>query len=194
MQDDTDTPLLETFDKNARPARRQTVERLIAAGLLALVALFVFAIDRIEDDTMSPTFVRGQSILATKLPFYMRDPQRGEVVILRNSVDTSRFARRVVGLPGDSVDIRAVQITVNGSTLFEPYIRADLDATSLNSDTIKIRLKQDEYLVLNDNRADFNDGRTWGAIQRDQIVGLAWLVFFPVNDMNWVQHVALDAQ
>ena len=92
------------------------------------------------------------------------------------------FVKRVIGVPGDVVEINEGAVSVNGRALHEPYItsrdRASMDPVSL---------RPGEYFVLGDNRAGSNDSRNWGPVPEENILGQVWMVYWPPSDWGLLQ-------
>ena len=172
----------------------------------AILALFVFAIlqisvqnYRVEGPSMLPNLVDGEHVLVnkmvyakfhssqlmSKLPFSnlvdgdlvypFHPPRRGDVIIFhfpRN--EAHDFVKRVIGLAGDTVEIDAGQVMVNGIPLSEPYI-----TKHDQSDMHPVRIPEDHFFVLGDNRSASNASRNWGLVPADNIVGQAWVAYWP---------------
>ena len=185
------------------------VRELTEAILLALV-IFVFIQTsiqnfKVEGSSMHPTLEGGQYLLVNKLVYFQFDdqrwsrlvpfwkveqssrsfavhpPQRGEVIVFHYPRDVTRdFVKRVIGVPGDRVEIRGSTVVVNGQALTEPYI-SEQDP----SDMDPIVVKEGEYFVLGDNRSrgGSNDSRNWGTVPEDNILGKVWVVYWPPE--NW---------
>ena len=175
-----------------------------------ILALFIFAIlqvsvqnYRVEGPSMLSTLVDGEHVLVnklvyakfgsgklmSKLPFANRldgnvvypfhPPRRGDVIIFhfpRN--ETHDFVKRVIGLPGDTVHIDDGQVIVNGTPLAEPYI-TQYDQIYMHP----VRIAEGHFFVLGDNRRASNDSRNWGLVPADNIVGQAWVAYWPLS--NW---------
>ncbi len=166
---------------------------------------------KVEGSSMRPTLEGGQYLLVNKLvyfkidqerlsriiPFWKVDtsresfalhpPERGEVIVFRfpdpNPENRRRdFVKRVIGVPGDRVEIREGTVYLNGDPLAEPYI------TVQDNTTIRERRMGDkEYFVLGDNRRGSNDSRTWGPVPEENILGKVWVVYWPISSWSWLQ-------
>jgi signal peptidase I len=183
------------------------IREIVEAILLAIVVFVVIQTSiqnfRVEGSSMQPTLEGGQYLLVNKLvylkldqerlsriiPFWKVDkshrsfavhpPQSGEVIVFHYPGDTSRdFVKRVVGVPGDRVEIRRGTVYVNGMPLDEPYI-----TVPGTSDMNQLLLKEKEYFVLGDNRRGSNDSRSWGPVPEELILGKVWIVYWPLA--NW---------
>jgi signal peptidase I len=138
---------------------------------------------RVDGPSMQPNLHTGQFVLADKLAFYLGEPRRGDVVVVRPPVNREvEFIKRVIGLPGERVVVAAGLVRVDGRPLREPYIAAppNYDGEWL--------LGEDQYLVLGDNRIDSSDSHVWGPVPREDIVGKALVVYWPVAEWGVVRH------
>ncbi len=134
----------------------------------------------VDGASMDPTFKNGQYLVVDELSYHFREPERGEVLIFKYPKDPSKyFIKRIIGLPGEKVQINNGQVTIynntnqNGLTLEEPYVKLT------KSDTSTFQLSEAEYFVMGDNRAQSADSRIWGAVPRDNIVGRPFIRFLP---------------
>lgn len=152
---------------------------------------FFFASTEVNDDRMTPTLRFGQRVLVSRLPYHLTAPQRGDIVAVRSHTDPSRIELyRVVGLPGDALDIRGIQVVVNGLPLREPYLLEWRERLNLGATTVgRYRLGEEDYFLLNDNRANLSDSRSFGTFSRDRILGRAWLIYWPPQNVAAVAHV-----
>ncbi|HEV3245292.1 MAG TPA: signal peptidase I [Candidatus Paceibacterota bacterium] len=163
---------------------------VIALGLALLIRFFVAAPYVVDGTSMLPTFQNWNYLIVDRISYDLGAPQRGDVVVLALPEDTARdLIKRVIGLPGDTVDISGSKPTVtisnkdypNGFTLAEPYI----DPANYGGPTdIKVTLGPDQYYVLGDNRGVSADSRTWGVLPRQDIVGRVLLRLYPFNELG----------
>ena len=178
----------------------------VEATLLAIVIFFIVhgSIQnfRVEGLSMDPALKNGEMVIVNKLLYYRIDikrlaslvpfwdvkdkrslslfhePHRGEVVVFNWPVDPERqLVKRVIGVPGDTVEIRSGSVYVTGIPLREPYI-ASLHGIRENIGPVKV--SEGYYFVMGDNRLHSNDSRDWGLVARDDIVGKIWLVYWPM--------------
>lgn len=137
--------------------------------------------------SMVPTFANADYLLIDELSYRFRPPERGEVVVFHYPKDErTYFIKRVIGLPGEKVLIRDGQVTIinaehpQGFVLSEPYLPAGTK-TSGNEELI---LAADQYVVLGDNRSYSFDSRSWGVLNRQEIVGLARVRLWPLSTLQ----------
>jgi len=136
--------------------------------------------------SMSPTFETGQYIVVDQLTYHLTDPSRGDVIVFRFPQDTSKFfIKRVVGLPGETIQISGEKITIlkkDGSEVIldEPYIKLRKDSFT------ETKLNDDEYFVMGDNRSASLDSRIWGPLGEEYIIGRAYIRLLPASKIDFL--------
>ncbi len=172
--------------------RRRTLLREIVDTALLVVAIYTLvnlltARFIVEGASMSPNFETGQFIIVSRLPYLLNGPQRGDVVVFDSPDDPERdFIKRVIGLPGETIEVRAGLVYVNGVPLDEPYIESPPRYSGTWT------LGPDEYFVLGDNRNNSRDSHAFGTLSRDKIIGQAWLIYWPPQDWGIIPHYSYD--
>lgn len=147
---------------------------LISLGIFLFVYIFLVQPHRVKGESMIPNFQDGELLLTEKVSYRFGEPQRGDVVVFEAPVGRQvDFIKRIIGLPGDRVEIRGGSVTVNGVKLTETYI------STITAGDEDIKLGEDEYLVLGDNRPASSDSRVFGSIKRSSIRGRVWFVYWP---------------
>lgn len=164
--------------------------RIIAVVLVVIVLLeqFVVVNARIPSASMEPTIMTGDHIFGNRLAYKTKDPERFDIVIFRYPDDESRlFIKRVIGLPGDTIDIRDGDVYINGSEtpLPDDYC-AEEDSTDTGYLTFPITVPEDSYFMLGDNRLYSKDSRYWNNtfVKEDKILGKAFLRYWPLNKIS----------
>ena len=156
--------------------RRRLAKLALLIGLsfcsyLFFSRLIVTAVE-IKGASMSPTLAAGDRFLLNRFAFLHREPQRGELVVLRDPETNELIVKRIVGMPCETVIMQNDHIYVNGRLLSEPYASAAVrfdHASPLGKATVILR---DHYFVLGDNRSRSLDSRAFGAVPRESIVGV----------------------
>lgn len=129
--------------------------------------------------SMEPNFYDSEYLIIDELTYAFRKPERGEVVVFRYPLNPSEFfIKRIIGLPGDAVEIKNGKILINDKVFPETYISAELEKETMPNLTAK--LDENDYFVLGDNRLKSSDSRFWGALPKDKIMGRALLRLWPV--------------
>ncbi len=158
---------------------------LIAMVIIVPIRYFIMQPFFVRGESMEPTFDSGEYLIIDQLSYRLRDPQRGEVIVFRYPGQPSKYyIKRIVGLPGDVITIQDGSVVVknemypDGVILDEsPYLAGSVRTGGRNEE----RLGPDEYFVLGDNRAASSDSRSWGSLNRDHVVGKAWIRAWPFD-------------
>jgi signal peptidase I len=193
---------------SGRALIREIAEWIVIFGaafiLVALLNIAVFATTQVRQTSMEDTLMEGQHLFVEKLSYAFGDPSRGDIIVFienkypENYLDSIRIfltdvrdilkpperktnirmVKRVIGIPGDDVDIYEGKVYVNGKELDEKYTKG---VTFQREQPMPVRLKENEYFVLGDNREVSKDSRTFGTIDRSQIEGKAVYRFWPLS-------------
>ena len=169
----------------SQSALRENLESLLWAVALALaIRTFLMAPFKIPSGSMRPTLMEGDRILVNKFLYHFRAPQRGEIIVFRYPEDPKRpFIKRLVGIEGDTVEIRSGKVLINGRVPEEAmlhslyYYNQGINGQVGQSVTIP----EGAYFVLGDNSASSHDSRFWGFVPRRLLIGRAMCVFWPVT-------------
>ena len=162
---------------------REIIETLLLTLLIFWVVNAITGRFRIEGHSMLPTLHEGEYVLINKLAYYLEDPQRGDIIVLQFPQDRTRdFIKRIIGLPGDQIEIGDRQVKVNGQALTEPYIADEPDYAGTWT------VPAGQYFVLGDNRNNSSDSHSWQFLPFSDIVGKAWLIYWPPGDAKPVPH------
>ena len=159
---------------------------LIALLIVLPIRMFIAQPFIVSGASMETTFSSGEYLIVDQISYRLEVPERGDVIVFRYPKDPSKFfIKRIIGIPGDTVDIKGDVVKLitteypEGKVLDEPYIRSMAPNTTLSE-----TLGDDEYFVMGDNRNASSDSRVWGVLQRDKIVGRAFLRLYPFTSAN----------
>lgn len=182
-----DSVLPPAVFETERPPRRGALGACLGTlrtGVLALAfyALF-FHLSIVRGRSMAPGIQDGDRILVEPWSYTLAGVERGDVVVLRYPLDpTLDYIKRVIGLPGDRVTMANGHVWVNGELLNEPYV-ADVDRSTY----LDVRVKEDNYFVLGDNRPRSSDSREFGQVPSAYIRGRVDVRLWPPSRMGWIR-------
>ena len=133
---------------------------------------------------MEPNFHENDYLIIDELSYRLREPQRGEVVVLRSPFEKDYyFIKRIVGLPGETVSVKNGLVKIfnqanpEGIVLDEVYLETD----EMTDGDLEVKIGQGEYFVMGDNRRYSYDSRRWGLLKESDLIGRVWLRLWPVN-------------
>ena len=163
----------------------EVVESALMA--IALVFLFIrpFVVQAffIPSPSMYPTLREGDHILVNKFVYRFREPRVGEIIVFKAPPDASDdnterdFIKRLVGVPGDTVEVKEGALFRNGRRMDEPY----LEEKEITYSMPAMKIPDDRLFVLGDNRNDSRDSHWWGTLERKRVIGKAMVRFWPLN-------------
>lgn len=161
---------------------------LLAMAIIVPVRYFLVQPFFVRGASMQPNFIDGEYLVVDELSYRLREPRRGEVIVFQYPGDPSQFfIKRLVGLPGETVEIGQGQVLIKNSVYPEGVLLDEsqyLSGEVRTGGTLSITLGEDEYFVLGDNRPSSSDSRSWGLLTEKAIVGRAWIRAFPVNRLG----------
>jgi signal peptidase I len=156
-----------------------TRDLLIAIGLALVIIVFLYQPVKVEGTSMAPLLSDQERIFINKFVYRFEPIERGDVVVFWYPLDHSKsFIKRVVGLPGESVEIRQGAVYVNGKVVPEPYVPPQYEDLS---DFGPVRVPPDSYFVMGDHRISSNDSRVFGPVASRFIYGRAVFAYWPVD-------------
>ena len=158
---------------------------VVALIIVVPVRFFVAQPFIVSGASMDPTFETGQYLIVDELSYRFEPPNRGDVIVFKYPKDpTQYFIKRVIGMPNETVSIKAGQVFVedtsgNTTKLDEKYV-----TNKGNGADMTVKLKNDEYFVMGDNRPESSDSRTWGTLPRENIIGRALVRLLPLQTIS----------
>jgi signal peptidase I len=165
---------------------------VIAVALLVafVVRTFVLAHFVVEGSSMYSTLETGDRVFVNKLSYRLHDPNRGDVVVLHQITGASErdLIKRVIALPGETVEIRNCTVLIDGQVLNEPYLDPEVvTPTDCGGDySLNGPVPESHVFVLGDNRGGSQDSRVIGPVNEDDLVGRAFVVFWPQSHWQWL--------
>ncbi len=185
-------------------AFRELAETAITAVLIFIVLQTMTQTFRVEGQSMFPTLQNGQHLLVNRFVYtgasggvlgdvmrvvtgtdegradLFHGPQRGDVVVFHPPTGQREdFVKRIIGVPGDSVDIRGGLVYINGQVVEESY-----PATPSGGQEYPLTVEDSEFFVLGDNRSRSNDSRSWGTVPAENIIGRVWFAYWPPSEFR----------
>ena len=169
-----------------------TRDLLIAIGLALVIIVFLYQPVKVEGTSMAPLLSDQERIFINKFVYRFEPIQRGDVVVFWYPLDrTKSFIKRVVGLPGETVEIRQGAVYVNGKVVPEPYVPPQYEDLS---DFGPVRVPRDSYFVMGDHRVSSNDSRVFGPVASRFIYGRAVFAYWPVDHFGSLSATDADTK
>ncbi|HEX7017814.1 MAG TPA: signal peptidase I [Patescibacteria group bacterium] len=171
---------------------------VIAMSIFLVIYLFVMQPHQVNGQSMVPNFQNGEYVLTDKISYKIGDPQRGDVIVF-HAPEAAQcpkgtgcdFIKRILAIPGETVEIKNNQVYVNGQAIEESYIPDEFETKAgLFTQNRVITLGPDEYFAVGDNRSHSSDSRAWGPIHRSDIVGKAFFRYWPVTNAGLLSNVS----
>ena len=158
---------------------------IITIGLTEVITNFVIINANIPSGSMENTIMTGDKLIALRTAYWFNDPERGDIIIFEYPDNEEEwFIKRVIALPGETVEVRDGKVYINNSTtpLDVPYIKEEPV-----EDFGPYTVPKDGYFVMGDNRNNSNDARDWQThyVRRDEILGKAWFRYYP--SIGWIE-------
>ena len=179
------------------PAANAFVEVLKAVAIAVVLSLgintFLLQVVDVRQSSMETTLEEGDRLILSKIDYHFHDPQRGDIIVFRppapacplEATTCVPFVKRVIGIPGDRIDVRDGRVYLNEVALNERYAK---QPTAAEGDAVRYPfvVPSDSVFVLGDNRPVSGDSRAWGAVPRASILGKAYVDFWPVAHVKWL--------
>ncbi|MBO8137732.1 MAG: signal peptidase I [Desulfotomaculum sp.] len=165
--------------KNKKSPIREIIESVVIAVILAvIIRTFIVEPFYIPSGSMEPTLMINDRIIVSKVSYYFGEPERGDIVVFKYPKDPSKnFVKRLIGKPGDVVELRSSKLYVNGQEVPENYLLPGIRY----ADYGPVKIPDGHYLMLGDNRNNSEDSRYWGFLPEDLIIGKAVLIYWPID-------------
>ena len=185
-------------NKEEAPEQEQSIWRSLGGTLLYLLVIvlltwvivtFVGQRTKVDGHSMEPTLSDGDNLIVDKLSYRFRDPERYDIIVFPyQHAENTYYIKRIIGLPGETVQVIDGYMYINGKKLDEHYGAEVMEDPGIAAEPIK--LGDDEYFVLGDNWNHSSDSRvaSVGVLTRDMLIGRAWVRIYPFNKIGVIKH------
>jgi len=164
---------------------KEIIESVVIAVVLALlIRTFLFQFFWIPSRSMEPTLLINDRIVVTRFSYWLHEPQRDDVVVFKYPLDPKKdYVKRLIGLPGEKLEIIDSKLYINDNLVEEPYLPEGLTFENFGP----IEIPQGKYFMMGDNRNNSSDSRVWGFVDEDLLIGKAQLIYWPLDRMGRVK-------
>ncbi len=160
----------------------EVLSTIVPALIIAVfIHLFLAQATRVEGYSMEPTLYGHQRLIIEKLSYRIHEPNRGDIVVVRVPQFDKLLIKRIIGLPGETLEIRNGVVYINGQPLDEPYVNG-----RPRGSYPPLLIPEGYVFVMGDNRNNSNDSRAFGPVPIENIVGHAWMRYWPPDDFGFM--------
>ncbi len=176
-----------TPSRHGRAAAEWAILIVAALVIAIVIRTFVFQAFYIPSESMVPTLKIGDRVLVNKLSYKLHDPRRGDIVVFKapesaRTEEIKDLVKRLIGLPGDTIEGKDGRIYINGKPLNEPYLPADVKSRTFGPE----KVPPDSYFMLGDNRQYSKDSTFFGPVKRDQLIGRVFMRIWPPSHLGFL--------
>lgn len=168
-------------------------EILITLGLAVVIFLILQTTIQssiVDGSSMQPGLEDGQRLIVVKAAYHFSGPERGDIVIIHPPIAPQKqWVKRLIGVPGDTVEVKGGKVYVNGTSLNEPYLKSPPAYT-----LAPYKVPSNNYFVMGDNRNNSTDSHYGWTVTRENIVGEVWLRIWPLSEWGVVQGYPLSEE
>jgi signal peptidase I len=180
-----------TTEKTKSDQLRSIFKTIIfAIALVFMIRAFLFSPYIVEGASMNPTLHNGERLFVNKLSYSLHDIHRGDIVIIKDEAKNKHYVKRVIGLPGEKIEMKKDQLYIDDKKVSEPYLKTNRQIANnmdmeLTGDFEPVQIPENEVFVMGDNRLYSMDSRNGlGLIDEKRIVGKSEFVFYPVKKIR----------
>ncbi len=156
----------------------------IAVILAVIIRFFLFQPFYIPSGSMEPTLKPGDRIIVNKITYRFSTPERGDIMVFKYPRDPERdFIKRVVGLPGENIEIKDSIVYINKKQAPQPFLAPGISFANFGP----VKIPEGNYFMMGDNRNNSEDSRVWGTLPGENIVGKAMFKYWPLNRIGSVK-------
>ncbi|MDO8686874.1 MAG: signal peptidase I [Candidatus Berkelbacteria bacterium] len=157
---------------------------IVLVILFTMAHFFVATLFIVDGVSMEPNYHSGEYIIVNRWQYLFGKPERGDTVVLKfpGDPENKKYIKRIIGLPGENVIVQEGSVFINGQKLDEKYLPSDTQTLP----NVNRTLREDDFFLLGDNRANSSDSRVWGVANRQHLIGSAWVVLYPFETFGIV--------
>lgn len=174
------------MDENIKKEVISWIKLILSAFIIAFILkTYIFQIALVNQISMEPTLHEGQILVIAKVNYLFSDPNRGDIVVLKDELENKYLIKRAIGLPGEVIEIKNDRVYINEKELKPDYT----EALTQDNGFVKSKVPEGKYFVMGDNRPHSRDSRsdTVGYVNRTNIVGKAVFRIWPINKIGIVK-------
>lgn len=186
LYEDPPSPNPQNHNQPTQVVVREVIETLLLTFFIFWMVNSVVGRYRIDGSSMNPTLQDSQYLLVNNVSYFFDGPERGDIIVFKHPSQDLNLIKRVIGVPGDHIEISNQIVTVNDIELDEPYIQADPTYDGVWD------IQEGSYFVLGDNRNNSSDSHSWNALPEENILGKAMVVYWPPQDWSGVPHFTFN--
>ena len=180
------------MNEKMRYFMKEWIEPIIIAVILALIIrAFIVQAFKIPTGSMRPTLIEGDRILVSKFIYKFKEPERGDVIVFRSPEDKKKdFIKRLVGLPGEQLEISNGTILINNRATSKDSVireRYYYNRGDFGREGQVLEIPADTYFALGDNSISSRDSRYWGFLPRKYLIGKAFLIYWPPRRIRLIK-------
>ncbi len=183
--------------RNAMPRGRRILRDILGWVLYFLIIIvavyfvitYVGQRTKVSGSSMEPTLQNGDNLIVDKLSYRFREPERYEIIVFPfKHAENTFYIKRIIGLPGDTIQVKEGYVYLNGEKLEESFEKIDIGKEGIAIESIT--LGEEEYFVMGDNRNHSSDSRdsSVGVLTKEDLLGRAWIRIWPFENIGVISH------
>ena len=168
------------------------IKSLVIAGIIAVIIhTFLFAIVIVDGPSMEPTLHSSERLILNKISYIISEPERGDIVVFHAN-EADDYIKRIIGLPGETVEVKNDQLFINGEIVLEPYLDKDKEDIHSSGGLLTVNfgpveVQEEQLFVMGDNRRNSTDSRILGTIPMEKLIGKTNTIIFPFNKFGKIE-------
>lgn len=173
-----------TKKRRKKPFIWEALEVIVIAVVMAIVLkAFIVEMYWVPSESMVPTIMVKDHVVVTKFNYWLREPERGEIVVFESPVEKNKnLIKRLIGVPGDTIEFKDNVLYINGEQVQEDYLSDEV----FTADYGPITVPEEMYFMCGDNRQRSYDSRSWGFVSKEQIIGKGVAIYWPIKHLTWL--------